>query len=347
MHKKAIILAGGRGTRCGNIPKMLLKINGESLIQRQVRLLNSLGINNICVVTGAYSKSLMHLLKNVNFVYNPRFKLENSYSLKCGIKNPISKNDIIITTADIIYDKSLLSKVINTKGSTYAVDINGKINTNDYGVVIKNKKIIDFNRASNCADIGIIKIEQKNVSDLYNRLDGKKSCGFYFLKYNLNPVYVSKNEKWYEIDTIEDYNRAKKLFTLKFTIDDKVNASEILNLIQTMDFAGFHLESRNSKREKQALANSISLSIRDSNKLIGYLRIFGDKNYYWGIWDVMVHPDYQGIGLGKTLIKEAIKYIKQFNPIKIFLFSAKDKKSFYKQFGFNKSRADVLEIRND
>ena len=59
---KCLILAAGQGKRIKHItkkfPKCLIKINKESLLQRQIRLLYRLNIKNITVVKGFKSKKI-------------------------------------------------------------------------------------------------------------------------------------------------------------------------------------------------------------------------------------------------------------------------------------------------
>ncbi|MGL5964313.1 MAG: sugar phosphate nucleotidyltransferase, partial [Fusobacteriaceae bacterium] len=63
---KAILLAAGMGTRLRplteTIPKSLIKINGEPLLERQIRFLKEIGIDEIYVVTG-YLKECFEYLK--------------------------------------------------------------------------------------------------------------------------------------------------------------------------------------------------------------------------------------------------------------------------------------------
>ena len=51
---RAIIIAAGRGCRLGSItddlPKPLVKINGKSILGRQISLFNKMGINDIVIV---------------------------------------------------------------------------------------------------------------------------------------------------------------------------------------------------------------------------------------------------------------------------------------------------------
>jgi GNAT superfamily N-acetyltransferase len=74
-------------------------------------------------------------------------------------------------------------------------------------------------------------------------------------------------------------------------------------------------------------------------KTIGMARVGGDGGYTIFLTDVIVLPEYQGKGIGKTLMTEAMKYIKeQFlekgQGVSVNLMSAKGRESFYKQFGF-------------
>jgi len=345
-NKVAIILAGGLGRRCGGIVKGFLKIKNETLIHRQIRLLKSLGIRDICVVTGKFDARLKQGIKGVTFAFNPEFKKENSLSLKVGIKTVGFHRDIILIMGDTIWDKSVLKKVINSKESNYLVAPH-KISSSDLGVDTHKGELVGFNVDSSYGDTGLIHLSKKILPFLYADLDGIKSCGFYFVKYSFSTAVMSKESKWYEIDTLKDYKRAQVLFESRIEMDTKVKAKELIELMKDMHFEGFHLDKRSLKLESKALKNVTSFSIRHNKKLIGYARVSGDKTFYWSIWDVIVHPEYQGLGLGRLLVDEIVKWIKKRQFIKIFLFSAKGKEHFYSTFGFNKAKAEVMEIRND
>ena len=51
----AVLLAAGRGRRIGSRPKSLLRVDGDLLIHRQIRVLKRLGIAPIIVVLGPVS----------------------------------------------------------------------------------------------------------------------------------------------------------------------------------------------------------------------------------------------------------------------------------------------------
>ena len=80
------------------------------------------------------------------------------------------------------------------------------------------------------------------------------------------------------------------------------------------------------------------VSCRDGEKIIGCARIFWDKGYIAYLADVMVKPECQGKGIGKTMVNACLNYIdSQLRPgwgIKIVIVSAKGKEGFYEKFGF-------------
>lgn len=114
--KNAIILAAGFGMRMIPInlemPKALLEINGEVLIERIIRQLHEAGIYNISVVVGFMKEHFEYLIDDfgVELIVNEQYsvknnlysvklvcdKLENSYIIPCDIwcaSNPFSQTE--------------------------------------------------------------------------------------------------------------------------------------------------------------------------------------------------------------------------------------------------------------
>ncbi|GHT58447.1 hypothetical protein AGMMS50239_03010 [Bacteroidia bacterium] len=65
----------------------------------------------------------------------------------------------------------------------------------------------------------------------------------------------------------------------------------------------------------------------------------GDKGYTVIIRDVIVLPEHQGKGIGKELMQKAMDYIRKRylqkgQKVFVNLMAAKNRESFYKQFGF-------------
>jgi GNAT superfamily N-acetyltransferase len=92
----------------------------------------------------------------------------------------------------------------------------------------------------------------------------------------------------------------------------------------------------------EAIQNSwYALSIYYSNNLAGFGRIIADGVHHALIVDLIVHPDYQGKGLGTLILDRLVKKCKENNIRDIQLFAAKGKSDFYEKFGFEKRPADA------
>ena len=100
---------------------------------------------------------------------------------------------------------------------------------------------------------------------------------------------------------------------------------------------------------KLALDNTLfSVSISDEDKCIAMARMIGDKGLCYYIKDVVVDPQYQGKGLGRTLINELLKYISENGvsgtSVFVELAAMPDKVPFYEKFGFSANEAQRLRI---
>ncbi|MFC2151546.1 GNAT family N-acetyltransferase [Bacteroidota bacterium] len=89
-----------------------------------------------------------------------------------------------------------------------------------------------------------------------------------------------------------------------------------------------------------ALKNSwYSISVFDKEELVGFGRIICDGIVHALILDVIILPERQGEGIGKTVMDKLVAKCKENRIRDIQLFSAKDKAGFYEKLGF-KNRAE-------
>ncbi len=127
----AVILAAGFGMRMVPInlitPKALLEVNGERLIERLIRQLHEVGINDITVVVGFMKEQFEYLIDEfgVDLVVNNQYagknnlhslalvekKLANTYVIPCDIwcdRNPFRKHELYswYMVSDLIDDDS-------------------------------------------------------------------------------------------------------------------------------------------------------------------------------------------------------------------------------------------------
>jgi ribosomal protein S18 acetylase RimI-like enzyme len=96
---------------------------------------------------------------------------------------------------------------------------------------------------------------------------------------------------------------------------------------------------------KIAFSNSrFKCFVFDNEKLIGAGRALADGIDCSYLCDVTVHPDYQGLGLGKEIINK----LKEFSAghKKIILYANPGKEGFYKKLGFLRMRTAMAIFQN-
>lgn len=87
---------------------------------------------------------------------------------------------------------------------------------------------------------------------------------------------------------------------------------------------------------QKGLDNSIyGITVYFKGELIGMSRIIGDGYTCFYVQDVLVHPEFQGLGIGKELMNRISNYLDNVdNSAIIGLMSAKGREGFYKKYGF-------------
>ena len=238
---KAIILAAGRGTRIPQVtknkPKCLIRINGKTILERQLYYLRKLKIKDIVVIKGFKKNHINY--KQISYIENKNYKnneqLDSLFSAKSEFKE-----DILILFSDIIYDFSIIKKIYHQKKNSIslAVDKNWRNRYEfrfDHPVDQADK--VKINKKNNITKIGKkLKLEETNGEFLGILKVSKNGCKVILEKYKkykkkvntankqihdfLNflikrGVVISSTPikgKYMEIDTFNDYKLAKKMF---------------------------------------------------------------------------------------------------------------------------------------
>lgn len=226
---KAIILAAGKGSRLGEYtqgqPKCLLKLGNETILSREIRMLREAGIlnNDIFVVGGYQCEKLEGIAPNL--VYNHQFDVkDNSYSLALGL-HEIGESDVLVLDGDLCFETELLIELIGDKRknvllSRKSMDLSestGIITENDGRVRAIGKQYHD----TGYVYLSIFKIGADTVDDLrLSLLTEQAERTWYPLAITSicgkHPFYNRVTEqKWHEIDFVEDYIQTKALFEIK------------------------------------------------------------------------------------------------------------------------------------
>ena len=101
-----------------------------------------------------------------------------------------------------------------------------------------------------------------------------------------------------------------------------------------------------SERQLTAAKNNsvFAITALDGEKEVGSARVVGDGGYQFFISDVIVRPEYQGMGIGREMLNRlmncALSVADDGETIMVNLMSAKDKEGFYEKLGFMKRPND-------
>lgn len=125
---------------------------------------------------------------------------------------------------------------------------------------------------------------------------------------------------------------------------NELTAEEFIFLWETVWGDGPSLEQTRLAMEHTLFR----VSIYDGNEIVAMARMIGDMGLNYYIKDVVVKPEYQGKGIGRLLINELFKFIKE-NGVKdtdifVELCAVPDKIPFYEKFGFNANEAQRLKM---
>lgn len=91
------------------------------------------------------------------------------------------------------------------------------------------------------------------------------------------------------------------------------------------------------------LTSYINISVFDNNKLIAYIDSVSNGVTDAYIQDLMVHPDYQGQGIGTELMNKMIALLKQNHIYMISVIFDENLKEFYNRFGFQFACAGQMQ----
>lgn len=89
------------------------------------------------------------------------------------------------------------------------------------------------------------------------------------------------------------------------------------------------------------------ITVRDGSKLVGFLRAITDYSYCCYISDIAVDTDYQGLGIGKELIRTLRDKLGE-DEIQYVLTSTPKAVGFYERIGFERAdKAFVIKRKKN
>lgn len=120
-----------------------------------------------------------------------------------------------------------------------------------------------------------------------------------------------------------------------------------LNQLQALfNLGAFWAQNRSIEDLSVAIANSEpAISVWDKEQLIGFARAISDGIYRATIWDVVIHPDYQGHGLGRKLVETVLSHPRMNRVERIYLMTT-HQQQFYERIGFECNSSTTMVLYN-
>lgn len=148
---KALILNSGMGSRMGDLtrkyPKCMSELlPNETIVSRQLRLLDAYGVSRVVMTTGRFADELTDycatLPGDITFVHNPIYDRTNYiYSIYCA-REQLRDDDILLLHGDLVFDSEVLEAALKSENSCMTVSSRQEILQKDFKAVIRDGRIM-------------------------------------------------------------------------------------------------------------------------------------------------------------------------------------------------------------
>lgn len=231
---KALIFNSGLGKRLGemtkNNPKCMVKLyNGESIFERQIRILSEFGIKDFIITTGPFEEQLKNVASkyshlNFTFVKNKLYESTNYIVSMNNVKDYLD-DDILVLHGDLVFSKSLVNKVLKSElSNTCLINKEKELPEKDFkGKIIDNKLIkvaIDIFDEDCYAfqpfyklDKDVMKVWLNKVNEFVNNdiTNVYAENALNEVTDRINIIPISYHDVYIEeIDNVDDYNKVNK-----------------------------------------------------------------------------------------------------------------------------------------
>ncbi|MFO1059773.1 MAG: NTP transferase domain-containing protein [Dongiaceae bacterium] len=155
---RALMLAAGRGTRLGRgdpgyPPKVLLRFDGKSLLQRHIEVLRAAGLAELVLVVGYRHEAVLAELDRIGAgafvrpILNPDFQDGAVVSLAAASAVLRDGRDVLFMDGDVLYDPALIERLIATPHPTcYLLDRNIDDDEDPVRICIRDGRIAEFGK---------------------------------------------------------------------------------------------------------------------------------------------------------------------------------------------------------
>ncbi len=242
---QSIILAAGMGKRLkyltNNNTKCMVKVNGQTMIERSLRILDKKHLSRIVIVVGYKGQNLIDYISTLNintpicYIDNPVYnKTNNIYSLALA-KEYLCSEDTLLLESDLVFEESIIDALLQDErpnlalvdkfeswmdGTCMELDENDCITNFIPGKYLKFSEKENYYKTVNIYKFSASFSQNTYVPFLtaYEKAMGENE--YYESVIKMIAMLETKEirakrltgQTWYEIDNIQDLNIAESLF---------------------------------------------------------------------------------------------------------------------------------------
>lgn len=242
---QAMILAAGMGKRLKHLTenntKCMVKVNGVSMIERALKILDKKHFSRIVIVVGYEGQKLIDFIAeleidtSIEYVWNTDYeKTNNIYSLSLA-KKYLCQEDTILLESDLVFEEKVIDMLFEDERQSLAlVDKFESWMDGSCMVIDADDRILDFipgkyfdfaEKEKYYKTVNIYKLSagfSENVYvpflEAYEKAMGENEYYESVIKLiamlDTNEIRVKRltGQKWYEIDDMQDLDIAESMF---------------------------------------------------------------------------------------------------------------------------------------
>lgn len=311
---KAVIFNSGLGKRMGELTqnnhKSMVKLNnGETIFERQIRILSECGIKDFLITTGPFEEQLKEVAShfpdlNFTFVRNPIYDKTN-YIYSMYLARQYFDDDVLTLHGDLVFNRKLIVDILaDSRPNLATTNHKKKLPEKDFKARVIDGKIVEVGVNifdNNCyAFQPCYKLSQENIqkwlanvsSFIERGIDGVYAENAFNEISSSIPIEEFSYEDYYidEVDTPEDLKRvSEEIRTFDFKEQNIIFSNEEMDIV---DFV-----KKNATKPlivSTEIFNQSSLKKLLDNNSVSYV-LFSDFS---------PNPKYEELVLGLSKFKE-------------------------------------------
>ena len=133
---------------------------------------------------------------------------------------------------------------------------------------------------------------------------------------------------------------------IQFRYTESLAGNDLNKLRNLLNHSAFWAADRSPEELAIAIRHSCPVvTAWSGSDLIGFARATSDGIYRAAIWDVVIHDDYQGAGLGRKLVETVLGHPHVSSVERVYLMTT-NQQHFYERVGFEVNDTTTMVLYN-